>query len=398
MYYIQQRVSCMVVNNMSQFDDIRPFNDDEVAPTIARLLETQEFTDAVAKLRFPRLAPVAPWLLRPIVRWVLGRQLAGVHRITQVQEIVAKYLNAMIDKRVTALTFSGLDKLDPAKPYLFISNHRDIAMDPALVNNTLFQNGFDTLRIAIGDNLLTKPFVSDLMRINKSFIVNRSATAPREKFKAAKHLSAYIHHSIVEDRSNLWIAQREGRAKDGLDKTNTAIVSMLALSKPKPQAFADYIRELNIVPVSISYEWDPCDKTKANELYQLQDKGSYEKAEHEDIASIAAGISGEKGCIHITFGDQLQGDYENADDVAKEIDRQVWDNYVQQASNHLAYFELNGHSANLPLGANGETFDPVRFNAQKQELQRRLAEIPEAQRELFLGIYANPILSQLRSK
>ena len=138
------------------------------------------------------------------------------------------------------------------RPYLFISNHRDIAMDPAFVNWVLYQNGFKTLRIAIGDNLLTKPFASDLMRLNKCFIVNRSATSPREKLKAAKKLSAYMHHSLTQDKSNLWIAQREGRAKDSLDITNPAIISMLALNKPKQEAFGDYIASLNIVPVSIS--------------------------------------------------------------------------------------------------------------------------------------------------
>lgn len=382
---------------MTEFDDIRPYNDAEVAPTIDRVLADQELIDAVTRLRFPRLAGFAPWLLRPIVKRVLRQQLHGVSSVAQLQQIVSQYLDSMIERCVDQLTVSGLDKLDKSKPYLFISNHRDIAMDPAFVNWALNKNGFNTVRIAIGDNLLTKPYVSDLMRLNKSFIVKRSATSAREKFKASKHLSAYIHHSIVEEKSSVWIAQREGRAKDGRDATNTAIISMVALSRPKTVSFADFIRASNIVPVSISYEWDPCDAAKANELYAHATHGRYEKQEHEDVASIAAGISGQKGSVHIAFGDVLQGDYDSAEDVAAEIDRQVWGRYVLHPSNHLAYQQLQGQASTLPVSAGNEVFVASRYAAQQEELQRRLAAVPEEQRSILLGIYANPVVSQQRT-
>jgi 1-acyl-sn-glycerol-3-phosphate acyltransferase len=380
---------------MTQFDDIRPYNDDEVAPAIERVLSDPELISAVSKLRFPRLASYFPWLLQPIIRRVLKSQLKDVSSVKQLQDIVSHYLGKMINERVSELSFSGLEKLDPKKSYLFISNHRDIAMDPAFVNWVLYQNGFNTIRIAIGDNLLTKPYVGDLMRLNKSFIVVRSAVGVREKYKAAKHLSSYIHHSIVEEGSSIWIAQREGRAKDGLDATNTAIVSMLALSKPKKVDFAEFINELNIVPVSLSYEWDPCDAAKTNELYHQAEHGSYEKDEHEDVASIAAGISGEKGHVHISFGDVLHGDYENTDQVAADIDQQIWSNYVQHPSNHLAYQLLHNQSVNLPVSAQAKDYSEKQYMAEKQELQRRLQTIPAEQRDIFLAIYANPIVSQL---
>lgn len=383
---------------MSKFDDIRPYNDDEVAPAIARVLSDPELISAVGKLRFPRLSHIFPWALNPIIRRVLKSQLKGISSVQQLQDIVAGYLGGMINERVSELTFSGIDKLDPSKSYLFISNHRDIAMDPAFVNWVLHQNNFDTVRIAIGDNLLTKPYVSDLMRLNKSFIVVRSAVGAREKFKAAKHLSSYIHHSIVEENSNIWIAQREGRAKDGLDATNTAIVSMIALSKPKKIPFADFINELNIVPVSISYEWDPCDAAKANELSHQAEHGSYEKDEHEDVASIAAGIAGEKGHVHVAFGEVLNGDYENADQVAAEIDAQVWENYVLHPSNHLAYQSLHGELPGLPVSAQAKSFQQDQYSAESNELQRRLQEVPAEQRDILLGIYANPIVSLQRHR
>ncbi len=383
---------------MTEFDDIRPYNDAEVAPAIARVLADSELINAVTRLRFPRLSGWVPWLLTPLVRRVLHRQLDGVNSVRQLQEIVSEYLHGMIERCVDQLTVSGLDTLDPAKPYLFISNHRDIAMDPAFVNWALYNSGFDTVRIAIGDNLLTKPYVSDLMRLNKSFIVKRSATSAREKFKASKHLSAYIHHSVAEEGSNIWIAQREGRAKNGLDATNTAIISMLALSKPKSVEFATYIRELNIVPVSISYEWDPCDAAKANELYTHAEHGRYEKDEHEDVASIAAGIVGQKGCVHVAFGDVLSGEFDSAEAVAREIDRQVWDNYVLHPSNHLAYQQLYGKVSDLPVSASNKVFEPSAYAPQQAQLQQRLEAVPAAQRDIFLGIYANPVVSHLQAR
>lgn len=379
---------------MSKFDDIRPYNDSEVRPVLDRILTNPELIQAVSSLRFPRLGKLLPWLINPVVRRVLKSQLAGVNSVYDLQMIVAKYLRNMITRRVSALTVSGIDKLEPGKSYVFVSNHRDIAMDPAFVNLVLNDSGLDTVRIAIGDNLLTKDYASDLMRLNKSFIVNRSATAPREKLKAAKHLSAFIHHSVNAEDSNIWIAQREGRAKDGLDKTNTAIVSMLALNRPKSQPFAEYLRELNIVPVSISYEWDPCDAAKAQELYAHQEHGEYEKGEHEDIASIAAGIAGEKGHVHVAFGDVLTAEFENADQVAAEIDRQVWDNYVLHPSNHLAYKKLHGKKAAYPVSHKGEDFVAADFAVEEKQFEERLAHIPQAQRDIFLAAYANPIVSK----
>jgi len=382
---------------MTNFDDIRPYNDSEVGAVLARLLNNPELQQAVGSLKFPRLAKRLPWLLRPIVKQVLKRQLAGIDTVRQLQELLAGYMDSMIASTVSELTYSGLDQLQPGKSYLFISNHRDIAMDPAFVNLALIKSGFDSVRIAIGDNLLAKPYVSDLMRVNKCFIVNRSASGAREKFKAAKHLSSYIHHSITEENSHIWIAQREGRSKDGLDVTNSAVVSMLALSKPKKMSLGDYIQELNIVPVSISYEWDPCDEAKACELGALQQHGCYEKAEGEDITSIAAGISGQKGHVHLAFGRVVHGEFESTEQVAKAIDAQVWDNYVLHPSNHLAYKQLYHSGADYPVSAKAMPFDDSVYKAENKQLAQRLAALSTEQQAILLGIYANAIVSKQRS-
>jgi len=381
---------------MTDFDDIRPYNDSEVSAVLVRLLNNPELQQAVASLKFPRLAKRLSWLLRPIVKQLLKRQLAGIQTVRQLQELLAGYMDSMIASTVSELTFSGLDKLEAGKSYLFISNHRDIAMDPAFVNLALIKSGFDSVRIAIGDNLLTKPYVSDLMRVNKCFIVNRSASGAREKFKAAKHLSSYIHHSIAEENCHIWIAQREGRAKDGLDATNSAVVSMLALSKPKKMSLGEYIKELNIVPVSISYEWDPCDEAKARELDAHLQHGRYEKAEDEDIASIAAGISGQKGHVHLAFGEMIDGEFDSTEQVAQAIDTQVWDNYVLHPSNHFAYEQQYNTSANFPVGSKARAFEGANYKAEKKHLAQRLATMTPEQQALFLGIYANSIVSKQR--
>lgn len=379
---------------MSQFDDIRPYNDDEVKPTIQRLLRDDEMISAVSKLIFPKLSKYVDWLLKPFVRFFLRRQIGGIDSVDAVQLKVQPYLQSVVDRTSTAFTYSGLEKLDRNRPYLFVSNHRDIAMDPALVNLVLHNNQFNTVRIAIGDNLLTKPFVTDLIRVNKSFIVNRSATRPREKLKALKHLSAYIHHSICEENSNIWIAHREGRAKDGLDITNSAIIGMFALSRPKSVPFADYVKELNIVPVTISYEWDPCDGDKAVELDNVAKHGSHEKAENEDIASIGKGISGNKGAVHIAFGEPLTDDYENADEVADEISRQIHSNYVLHPSNLMAYYHRYGKTSELGFGVENKPFDPQQAVAIERELDSRLSGLTADQKTILFDMYANPVISK----
>lgn len=380
---------------MTNFDDIRPYRDDEVRPTLDRLLADQELTDAVTRLKFPKLHGWLGWMLKPLVRNRLTQQLAGIQDVQGFQAVVERYMAGMMETRVKNLTVSGLEKLDKHSAYLFISNHRDIAMDPAFVNWVLYHNDCNTLRIAIGDNLLTKPFASDLMRLNKCFIVNRSAKAPREKLKAAKHLSAYIYHSIVNENANIWIAQREGRAKDGKDKTNSAVLSMIMLNKPKDETLADYAKKLRIVPVSISYELDPCDAAKARELYLHRTEGSYQKEEHEDVRSIAMGIAGNKGNIHLAFGDVLAGDYQDTDEIVAALDHQILGNYVLHATNCFAYEMLHRAAPKVNYSAKNIAYDPAPLAAERAEFEARMNAIPAEQREIALGIYANPVVNKL---
>lgn len=380
---------------MDEFADIRPYTDEEVRPVLDRLLADDELIIAIGRLRLGRWYQRIPWLFGPIVRTVLTRELVGVNSVPELQLLVKKYMDAMIERSSSGFTVSGLEALDPQKPYLFMSNHRDIALDPALINYAMYHNGHDTVRIAIGDNLLTKPWVSDLMRLNKSFIVKRSTKGPRQVLAAYKKLSAYIRYSIETDDNPIWIAQREGRAKDGIDRTEPAIIKMLAMAQNKAEeSFAEYINKLSIVPVAISYEFDPCDGAKARELNQRKSSGSYQKQEHEDVASIALGITGNKGRVHVAFGTPLQGDFAGADAVADAIDAQVLGKYVMHPTNYFAYQQLHGGYPDGPVGALGVPFVAEHYPRELRIFTERMAALSEAERPYALGIYANPIDSQ----
>ena len=367
---------------IQDFDDIRPYRDDEVRAVLRRVIDDPECLSAIVNFQFGGWPPVLQQrLLAPALRWLLRAGTCRVASVRAFQQVVERYMARMIKTTTTGLTVSGLEHLKPGEAYLFVSNHRDIAMDPAFVNWVLYHNGMDTVRIAIGDNLLTKPFASDLMRLNKSFLVRRGDMPPKKLFAALKQLSAYIRHSVVEDKSSVWIAQREGRAKDGIDRTEEAIIKMFAMSKPRDMAIDDFYRSLHIVPVAISYEWDPCDVAKSRELYHKASSGVYEKDVHEDVQSIALGITGQKGRVHLAFAAPLTTGLDEAASVVRQIDAAIRANYRLWPSHYLAA-EQQGiqHDA-----------DRVWLDAQRENFTQRLAACPEAYRAFWLSMYANPL-------
>jgi len=360
------------------FDDIRPFRDEEAHAVIQGIINEPALQESIAAYFLPRLNNVLPTLSHWLIKLYLKSRAAKLHSVEEFQREIAKYLHQLIKKSTDGFSFNGLDKLDMTKPTLFISNHRDIALDPALVNLALYKSGFSTVEIAIGDNLLSKPWVSDLMRLNKSFIVKRNEATKRAMLTASKTLSSYIHHTLTENDHHVWIAQREGRAKDGLDKTNAALISMLLLNKGKVRSIEQYLNELNIVPVSISYEFDPCDKDKAVELATIEETGDYEKSEGEDLRSITQGLLGYKGCVHIEFGQPVLGEYQGSKEIAAEIDRQIISNYKLYSSNVTAKEQL-------------EAADD---SASASPLAQRMNELTAIQQRWLLTMYANPVLAK----
>ena len=255
---------------MSEFEDIRPYNNDEVEEALSTLVSDRELTEFVAHWFAPRLSRVLPGLLPKLVSLYLQREFKGVQSIAEFQDVMARYANKLVREGSTEFSFEGFDSLEPDGAYLFVSNHRDIAGDSMLLDYALYLSGLNTVRIAIGDNLVQRAFATSLMRLNKGFFIKRSLEGPRKTYAALQQSSRYIRHSLSDGQS-IWIAQREGRSKDGLDRTDPAIIKMFVLADRK-QPLRDAVDRLNIVPLSISYEFDPCDVMKAHELSTI-DKG-----------------------------------------------------------------------------------------------------------------------------
>ena len=384
---------------MTNFDDIRPYYDSEVPQVLSRLVHDRELLDLLLSRQFPWLpVPLSRplfALFRPLLSLNLRKRASRIKTVSDLQEHMSDRLLQVLQRTTDSYDFSGLENLQGDKPYLFMSNHRDIALDPAIICLGLTMAGRNTVRIAIGDNLLSKPFASDLMRINRSFIVKRSITGRRDKLAALKHLSHYIRHSIVEEDVSIWIAQAEGRAKDGYDRTETALLKMLALSKSKQQSFAEAIAQLNIVPVSLAYEYDPCDSNKADELHQLNIGKSYTKDPFEDLDSIKQGFVGYKGRINVTFGAPISAQFENADALAAEIDRQILQNYQLFPSNIIAW-QLHNKDADIEVLKQLKSQWPdENWTIAEQKFKTRISAMPQDHRAVALAAYAAPVESQL---
>ena len=377
---------------MENFKDIRPYEDSEIRPVLDELITDPEFLESVASFYFPKLRRLFPGLIRLFASRKLKSQVKGVTDVRSMQDVIATYMDKMILDTTTNLTHSGMERLQEGRSYLFICNHRDITMDPAFVNYMLYRGGFDTLQIAIGDNLLKKPFVTDLMRLNKSFIVARSAKG-RELLQSLKTLSAYIHH-CVDSGQNVWIAQREGRAKNGIDRTDPALLKMLGMAK-RQLKLSGSLNALHIVPVSISYEYDACDVLKAQELCEIEKRGSFTKTDESDITSIVTGMIGFKGDVHVAFGEELNLDTDNPNEIAALVDEQIIENYALSGTNYLALEHLKKDGL-LPLHrgsdlvAKKDISTPARLRFEK-----RLESVDVELRKNWLFSYANPVLNKL---
>ena len=369
-----------ITSNDPIFDDIRPCRDDEVQSELNKIISDDLVINSILKFRYPIFSKKFSFLLKPFVKAYLRNKVSKITSIRQFQEIVSTFMKKVVDSTTDGVELVGFDKLDKNKGYLFISNHRDISLDPAFIDLALFLSGQNTVRIAIGDNLLRMPAATSLMRLNRSFIVRRSIEAPREKLKALTHLSNYIGLSIEEGIS-IWIAQREGRAKDGNDKTEDAVLKMISLyGRQKKQDFKEYMGSLNIVPVSITYEYDPNDLAKAKELYEKEKNGEYKKDEFEDIDTITRGIRGYKGHVKLVAGEPISGGFENAEELSAMIDKFIWNNYELYPSAKISAGVTDGVSV-----------------ADREKFESRMASYPEYLRDRIKAMYAAPYYNKDRS-
>lgn len=389
-----------VLAKMEAFDDIRPYHDHEVRPALTRLLKDKDLLNVMARHRYPALTRQLNGIMTWLTALALQHKTRNVANVRDFQAIIEPYLTRIIKTTTSNVTFSGIEHLERNRAYLFLSNHRDIVLDPALVNYGLYLNGMETCQIAIGDNLIKRPFVSDLMRLNKSFIVKRSLTGRREKLLAFQNLSSYIHHCI-DSGQPVWIAQSEGRAKDGNDQTDPAIIKMFNLSRRgQNTSFADNIRALNIVPVAIAYEFDPCACDKAHELYEREQSGEYQKGDDEDLKSIVTGIEGHKGHVHVAFGQPLTGDFVDTNAVVAEVNRQIHRNYRLQPSNLFAWEAIRKElpQTGLTVPAASALFPKADLQQQRQKFARHLDRCPDRYRPWLLKMYAQPVINRYASE
>ena len=368
----------------SIFDDIRPYRDDEVPAAMHRIAANDLFP-LLSSFAFPDRNVED---VRAIVK--------DIRTVDEFQTRIMWFVNEQIVRRsMSSYTVSGIESLDPAGSYLFVSNHRDIMLDASVLQNVLHTHGFQTSEITFGANLMSSSLVIDIGKSNKMFRVERGGNM-KDFYRSSVHLSEYIRHTITDKGQSVWIAQRNGRTKDGNDATDQGIVKMFGISRRDDKIKA--LSELRIVPLSISYEWETCDYMKALELYQSRSE-KYVKKQGEDLSSIISGITSFKGDVHLTFCpmvterdllayDSLTG-IEYNKEVAKLLDRRIYDGYRLTPNNFIAHDLRFGKSE-----FNGEKYtdeQKERFLHHLRKLDKYDVDEPEVLLDIFLGIYSNPV-------
>jgi 1-acyl-sn-glycerol-3-phosphate acyltransferase len=373
------------------FDDIRPYNDKEVKSKIALMLKDPVFDEVLSHV----------FKFIPVVEMV-KLQLRMIRNTKQLQgTFVYDLLRTVINKSSNGLSCSGIENLDKKKPYLFISNHRDIVLDAALLNFLIFEKGMNTTLIAIGNNLMLYNWIEHAVKLNRAFIIKRNLP-PREILEASLKVSHFIRKSIVDDKLSVWIAQREGRTKDGFDKTQVSVLKMLNMSNTK--GISEGYRELNIVPVAISYEIEPCGLAKIRELIKKEHYGQ-KKTSKDDLKSMSMGMFNPKGRMRFSFGKPIEIDMEDgnskskelqnkvAQEIAEKIDHQIYSNYKLWPNNYIAYDML---------------MQEHRFKSKYTHAEEKKFEIMVEQamvhidfpitdiQERFLKLYATPVINKLK--
>lgn len=382
-----------IMNIPAVFDSIRPYEPSELPAVYDRLLSDSQFQKVVAFV-----------MPGHDINQVAAMMHACKDNLQFQRTFCYTFLEQLLSKASTGCDMD-CEAIDIAQRYTFVSNHRDIVLDAALLDKLLIDaQCTTTTEIAIGDNLLTLPWVKDLARVNKSFIVERSLS-PRQMLVASKRLSEYMHFAVKEKHENLWIAQREGRAKDSDDRTQPAILKMMAMGGEGDAL--QRLLALHIVPLAISYEYDPCDYLKAAELQRRRDEEHFQKLPGEDVLSMQTGIMGYKGKIHYhaakcidEFLLSLPADTprtELFDMVAEHIDREIHRHYRIYANNYVALDMLRGD------GANSNHYSAQERKNFEGYIEQQLQKIQLAQpdwtflRQQMLLMYANPLINHLNT-
>lgn len=375
------------MTDIHEFDDIRPFLPEELQDIYDRLLADKRFKDVIATI-YP-----------DIPEEKIAAMIRSCNTNQEFQgRIIYPLIQGILSKASFGLTadFSGIS----GNGYTFVSNHRDIVLDSALLDVVLFDHKLDSVEIAIGDNLLVYPWIKDLVRINRSFIVQRALTM-RQMLLASAKMSKYMHYVITEKGSNLWIAQREGRAKDSNDRTQDSVLKMIAMGKSG--SAIESLKEMNIVPLAISYEYDPCDYLKAEEFQNKRDIEGFRKSKQDDLDNMKTGIFGFKGHIHYHAAPCINDWLDSLDPETPkaELFRMTAEHIDREIHRHYRIYPCNRAAMSILHGKGDATAEEIaQFEAYIQKkLQMVSIENPDRKflRERILTMYANPALNQLQA-
>jgi 1-acyl-sn-glycerol-3-phosphate acyltransferase len=373
---------------MNKFDAIRPFYDSEINEGIIKVID-HPMMKALMNFCFPGVEDE-----------IWKEQLRKTHSTRDFQCNFIYYgVQQVLEKSSEGLTTSGFEKLEKNTAYLFISNHRDIVLDTTLLNSSLFEHGLDMTSSAIGDNLVKKSFLKILAKLNRNFLVQRGLS-PRELLVSSKLLSEYMAQLLLHENRSVWIAQREGRTKDGNDETNPGVLKMIGMGSDEPNIM-DYFKKIKIVPVSISYEYDPTDALKMPQLLAEANNEIYKKEKNEDFKTLLSGIIGQKKRIHIHIGDVLDTEIDeiikNVDTTNKQvqalaqvIDDSILTNYKLWTTNFIAYDILNCSNRFAHLYTENEK---LLF---ERRLEMRIDHEHPIAKQGFLDMYANPVVNKLK--
>ena len=374
--------------NTSEFDDIRPYYDAEISSAMSRIARSDVF-------------PV-------LASWIFpGRDLEDVRRMVLSFKTIKEFQfgvmipvnRQIIERSITELTFRGFEKLNPDMQYLFVSNHRDIMLDASLLQYLFALRERDTTEITFGANLMTKGLITDIGKSNKMFRVERGGKL-KDFYMSSRHLSDYIRYTLTDKKQSVWIAQRNGRTKDGDDHTDQGIIKMFCMSCPEDKIKA--LSHLHIVPVSISYEWESCDVMKAIELYESRLE-KYIKKPGEDLTSILTGIIQHKGRVNFTLGDEVTEDdliqYDSCTNndyhrlVAQLLDERINGAYKLYPNNYVAHDIRHGQTR---FAAYYTPSDKMKFMKYMECLNDYDVDDIDILKDLFLGIYANPVSNKIK--
>ncbi|MCH7401761.1 1-acyl-sn-glycerol-3-phosphate acyltransferase [Belliella kenyensis] len=373
---------------MSPFEEIRPFYDTEVDQAIKEIL-MHPMLKEMMNFTFPN---VSDEYWRDL--------MTHCHSIRDFQiNFIYPGVQKVLEKSSEGLTTSGFENLEKNVSYLFISNHRDIILDTSLLNASLYEHGLAMTTSAIGDNLVKKPFLNSLSRLTRNFKIKRGLPA-RELLESSKLTSAYIKNSLLRENRSVWIAQREGRTKDGNDQTHKGVLKMISMASDEDNTI-DYFKKLNIVPVSISYEYDPTDMLKMPELLAKARSESYIKGENEDFITLLSGIMGQKKRIHIHIGEVLNdkiseiGSMESNGNkqfqlIADLLDEHILKGFKLWPSNFIAH----------DLLTNTSTYQDKYTHEEKALFERRFQKGVDTSNPIafksYLDMYANPVLNKAK--